>query len=265
METGTSFRCIEKYLQPVDVVFLLDTSAVMKPSATDQEQTVLKFATKFSDVVSEMKEEEETKSASWIVNPFSSSGGGGKRRMLVGDEESSSSSTSASAPGIKAAGNIKDKISNSWPTDHSGLRMSLTRFASVLPNGAVQDMGLTEIEKDRQTGKIDESKLREYFAKLKYSESDAAVLPALEMCGKVLEEEDDFQNNLRKIVADTEQKTLDVNVPIGCLVKFGTDRLLKPALALQVFVADLSLGFDLALQLQAMNESQRQEEELRFK
>eukprot|EP00392_Amoebophrya_sp_AT5.2_P009488 g9516.t1 len=209
----------EKYLQPVDVVFLLDTSAVMKPSATDQEQTVLKFATKFSDVVSEMKEEEETKSASWIVNPFSS-GGGGQRRMLLGDEESSSSSTSASAPGNKAAGNIKDKISNSWPTDHSGLRMSLTRFASVLPNGAVQDMGLTEIEKDRQTGKIDESKLREYFAKLKYSESDAAVLPALEMCGKVLEEEDDFQNNLRKIVADTEQKTLDVNVPIGCLVKF---------------------------------------------
>ena len=51
----------EQYLQPVDVVFLLDSSAVMKPSADQQKETVHRFAESFSTVIQDLKDKQNEK------------------------------------------------------------------------------------------------------------------------------------------------------------------------------------------------------------
>ena len=65
-----------------------------------------------------------------------SEGGTSRGGFYAASKSSASKTTSASSE--------VDKNKVVWPRDHAGLRMSLTRFASVLPDGGEEDVGLTE-------------------------------------------------------------------------------------------------------------------------
>lgn len=212
---------LQQYLQPVDVVFLLDSSAIMAPNRAQQKQAVTTFAASFETTIREMKAEQKA-----------------KRLAEEGQNRG----------GMHLLGSGDNTIV--WPVDHKGLRFSVARFASSLPGGATTEVGLSEFGVDEHkeggdadcsadTGGGDEEthggtldpksglcsvagpKMAEFFEeRMQYQSSDAALMPAVQTCGSVLQQEDAFHQTLDDVVADTRQQSLDVNVPIGCLVRF---------------------------------------------
>ena len=107
----------DEYLQPVDVVFLLDSSRMMKENAGDQQYTVEQFTRKFTE---EIEEKRRTKTAEVMKGD---GGDGGCVDWLM-----------------KPLNWLMPSGSHIsfWPEalEHGGVRFSLTRFASILPNGS---------------------------------------------------------------------------------------------------------------------------------
>jgi hypothetical protein len=185
----------------------LDTSAVMEPQRENQQKTVKVFNEEFHKVLGEIKEENQ-------------------KTRLKHEHESSSGFLSF------MQGTADQTFV--WPTDHSGLRYSIAKFASTLENGAEQHVGLTSVveaedaetnsaksrrleggsggstlnkqkttifnrqkttkgasqnqkqETTRVLAEIDHSVVDDFFEKLEYEKSDAALLPAIDMCGLVI-------------------------------------------------------------------------------